>query len=142
MWNFKGTFGKKEKQPVIAWEVVLSVDEEKAQVEEEIKALLQKSEITFDSNSASLKDQGKRVCVTVAEKLKQLPPGCTIKVSGHTDCGCSVADCVNIQLATSRCDNIIAKLKSEGVSADFMPQGWGCKEPIIGRKRLVRILID
>eukprot|EP00287_Rhodomonas_sp_CCMP768_P005399 CAMPEP_0196724070 /NCGR_PEP_ID=MMETSP1091-20130531/6086_1 /TAXON_ID=302021 /ORGANISM="Rhodomonas sp., Strain CCMP768" /LENGTH=482 /DNA_ID=CAMNT_0042066161 /DNA_START=49 /DNA_END=1498 /DNA_ORIENTATION=+ len=124
------------------------LEEEKKNVEGEIRALLQQKTVDFIQNEPTLTEAGQKTTDGIAELLLKLPQGCTVEVHGHTQCGPegkigvhTKDNCTNMRLANNRCQAVIKRIQDFGVRASFQPVAWACLEPTVGSRRMVRIFI-
>ena len=91
--------------------------------------VLNASIINFDTASAALPDSSRALLDAAAAKLKTLPSGTVIEVSGHTDNTGDAA--LNLQLSQQRADAVRAALIADGVAADMLvAKGYGSEQPV------------
>lgn len=84
--------------------------------------------VTFDSNSTSIKPVGANTLVGVAMVLKEYDKT-AVNIVGHTDS--SGNDSINIPLSKQRADSVASSLISQGVSANrIYSRGAGASQPI------------
>ena len=90
---------------------------------------LNSEKISFESGSSDLTDTDRTVLQQAAARLKALPAGTVIDVTGHTDNTGDAA--ANTKLSQERADLVRAFLVQNGVAADrLVAKGFGSTQPI------------
>lgn len=96
--------------------------------QEEVRALLQRSTITFETDSAALTPAGARVVGEVARVLRGCPEA-RVRVEGHTDA--EGDDAHNQRLSEARAATVVAGLAEAGVSRGALSEvGHGEARPV------------
>ena len=105
------------------------------EIEESMKKML-----TFKKNSASCSAGGIKICQEIAEILLH-HPDLEIVVACHTKCpvGQCIDQCPLQQLSQERCEYVVNHFRQAGCKNILSAQGWGCKHPILGSTKQIRI---
>ena len=100
-------------------------------------------EIDFVQNGDSVKPENMQTIEEIAKILKDYPE-LMIHIESHTNCSqtekfnCNNG-CRMVELSQRRVDTVKDLFIQRGCKNILVPKGWGCKHPIIGRKKAVRI---
>jgi len=103
--------------------------ETKTKIENSIKELLAKENIQFETNSANLTQESKKIVQNIANILKKYPHT-KVEIAGHTDSDGD--DAYNLKLSQKRVDSVKAELIILGIKeVRLKAVGYGESKPLV-----------